>query len=334
MMKALASAIAVAVLTLGVFLPSRDARADADDNLGGPGESCRARPDCKKGLKCIANVCIDDHDGQTCAATAECGTLKCIDNKCVNPLKVQTTPHVQPQQVQPQQIQPQQVQPQQVQPQPIQQNNEVPPSNVQTIESPPAPPASDNMDAAIEKWLLFDRRGIHPFIGLTLALGLMNGGYTASEGTSWGPGADSALLFAIRGGVVFDRHEIALEIAPGTYFWDLSVGGGPAFEMNVSYAYRIPLLVTPKGGIHYPLRAGLGFVAGGNNLQPATGNALFEIRADLIGLALDMGHLTIEVHAPSFRYQVTNGHVDGIAVEGVTTQLLSFLFGTSVTYTF
>ncbi len=54
----------------------------------------------------------------------------------------------------------------------------------------------------------------------------------------------------------------------------------------------------------------------------------------MIGIALRVGHVVIDLHAPSFRYAITNGHVSGIAVEGVTTNLLSFYFGTSVSYLF
>src|SRR5438067_1654300 len=51
--------------------------------VGGPGESCRARSDCKTGLKCVQQTCVDEHEGQTCGATSDCGgELKCIKNKC------------------------------------------------------------------------------------------------------------------------------------------------------------------------------------------------------------------------------------------------------------
>ncbi len=173
---------------------------------------------------------------------------------------------------------------------------------------------------------------MHPFVGLTLALGVLNGGYTASQGSLWGSGADPALLVALRGGVTIDRHEIAVEIAPGTYVWDFNVAGGPAFEMNATYGYRLQLAELPNSGaIVYPLRAGIGFIAGGAN---TFNDVFFELRADLIGAAIDLGHLTIELNLPSFRYAFTNGHVPGIAVEGVTTHWLSFFFGTTVTYAF
>ena len=340
-------ATAIAFVFVALF-GATVAQADTEDNLGGPGESCRARPDCKHGLKCLANVCTDEHEGITCGATAECGTLKCIENKCVNPLKLPTHPQptqpqpTHPQPTQPQPTQPQPTQPQPTQPQPTQpQPTQPQPTTTQPQETQPQPTPTTTEPIGggqapetdpIEKWLKFDRTGMHPFIGITLALGLLNGGYTASEGSLWGTGADSAFLLAIRGGVLIDHHEISLEIAPGTYFWDFSEpGAGPAFELNASYAYRIPLLVRERGAIMWPLRGGLGFVAGGANTKS---NVLFEVRADLIGAAIDLGHVTIELHLPSFRYAITNSHVPGILVDGVTTHWLSFFFGTTVSYAF
>jgi len=61
--------------------PAHDKTADA---LGGAGESCRARSDCRPGLKCVASVCRSEKEGQTCGATSECGDgLKCIAQVCV-----------------------------------------------------------------------------------------------------------------------------------------------------------------------------------------------------------------------------------------------------------
>ena len=287
-------------------------RADvSEEDRGVAGESCRARADCKHGLKCLANVCVDEHEGESCAAHVDCGSLKCIDNKCVNP---NARPRVE-------QPQPQQQQ----QPQPQQQQQPQPTAKVQ--EPAPTPPVESH---AFEEWLKFRPDGVHPFIGITLAPGLLNGGYTASEGTLWAGGADGAFLLAFRGGVFINRHELALEIAPFTDFWDMRVSG-PAFEANVTYAYYVRLLTRETFGLSWPLRGGISVLAGGSNTND---NVFFEVRADVIGLALNVGHLIVEAHLPTFRYEVTNGHVAGIAVEGVTTNYLSFFFGLSASYVF
>jgi hypothetical protein len=156
----------------------------------------------------------------------------------------------------------------------------------------------------------------------------LSGGYTASEGSLWGNGTDASALFAIRAGLLLRRHELAVEIAPGLAFWDLTIARGPAFEANASYGYLIGL---DGNGNHlsWPLRLGLGVLAGGENTGS---NVFFEVRLDVIGLRWQTGPWAFDLHAPSFRYAVTNSHVAGVAVEGVTTNLLSFLFGASVSY--
>lgn len=59
---------------------------DQPQTLGGAGESCRARSDCKAGLRCVNQVCTDEHEGQACGATSDCGgELRCIANKCTSP---------------------------------------------------------------------------------------------------------------------------------------------------------------------------------------------------------------------------------------------------------
>ncbi len=151
----------------------------------------------------------------------------------------------------------------------------------------------------------------------------MNAGYTASEGSLWGNGVDGAFLFALRGGVLLGRSEIALEVAPYTDLWDAYAATGPAFEANASYAYLLPLAKSPIAELTWPFRVGIGVLAGGPN---TFNDVFFEARVDVIGVSLRVGHVIAELHAPSFRYALTNGHVDGIAVEGVTTHVLSILF--------
>ncbi len=288
------------------------AHAAEDDTLGGPGESCRARADCKRGLKCLAAVCIDEHDGESCGATSDCGTLKCIDKICVNP----SASHAHPPVVVEHPTTTTQTPTPQVD-EPIGGGHDV------NAEEPPSHASQD--------WLRFELKGVHPFVGFTVGFGFLNGGYTGSQGSLWGNGVDGAFLFALRGGVLINHHELAVEISPFTDFWDLRVAPGPAFQFNVSYGYLIPLIPRPTAGISWPIRVGVGIFAGGTNTNS---NVFFEGRADLIGVAFNTGHVIIELHAPSFRYALTNGHVEGVAVEGVSTHYLSFFFGTSVSYAF
>ncbi|MBL8938148.1 MAG: hypothetical protein JNM69_26525 [Archangium sp.] len=63
-----------------------------DSLLGDVGESCRARADCRTGLKCINSQCAapavavpQTKEGQACEATADCssdGSLRCVAKVC------------------------------------------------------------------------------------------------------------------------------------------------------------------------------------------------------------------------------------------------------------
>src|SRR5207253_2587694 len=120
---------------------------------------------------------------------------------------------------------------------------------------------------------------VRTFIGLTLAGGALSGGYTSSESTIWGKGLDSCVVFALRGGVLLGRVELALEIAPFTQFWDVQRERGPAFEANATVGYRIPFARAFDVPLMWPLRVGFGILAGGDN----TGDDVFaEARLDPI----------------------------------------------------
>ncbi len=85
--RSLAVSVFVCVLGFSSFAFGQDASAPPPppppNNLGGAGESCRARADCKNGLKCVNLLCTDEHEGQTCGATSDCGgELRCIGGKC------------------------------------------------------------------------------------------------------------------------------------------------------------------------------------------------------------------------------------------------------------
>lgn len=60
-----------------------------DSSLGDVGESCRARADCRAGLKCVNAVCaapqLASKEGQACEATSDCssdGSLRCVAKVC------------------------------------------------------------------------------------------------------------------------------------------------------------------------------------------------------------------------------------------------------------
>lgn len=301
--------VAVLAAACGLLFTSV-AVADEDDNpdwskqqqqaagSSGLGESCRRKTDCKEGLKCVRRVCTDPHEGETCGATADCGggELKCINDKCTPPN-----------------------------------------APAGASGKPKPPPEGGNKDggdegdnakpaaAASGDWMKFrlDDGQTHPFIGIT---GLLGGfGIAALDlgaGVNFGP-VTPAILFALKAGVIVGgHHELGVELTP---FFTANVGpvppgaNGTVFEMNVSYGYLIP--VTDH--VSWPLRLGVGIMAGPS--PNAGDNAFFEVRADLVGVQVNVGHLLVDFHLPSFRYFVTSAN-------GQTVQILNWLFGVSLGY--
>jgi len=70
--------------------PAASAIPLAEPEAGGTsGESCTRAADCRTGLKCQNQVCIDPTlgvEGDTCAKTADCNAhLRCITNRCAKP---------------------------------------------------------------------------------------------------------------------------------------------------------------------------------------------------------------------------------------------------------
>lgn len=302
--------IAVLAAMCGLLFAST-AIADEDDNpdwskqqqqaagSSGLGESCRRKTDCKEGLKCVRRVCTDPHEGETCGATADCGggELKCIADKCTSP--------------------------------------NAPASTTAKPTKPPPPEGDDAGDAAKPvaqappsgDWLKFrvDDGQMHPFIGITSLFGFGLVGLDALGTTAFGS-VTPALLFALKAGVIVGgRHELGVELTP--FFTVLSGAGslgpvgasGPAFEINASYGYLIPIM----DHLSWPLRVGAGLLAGPS--PNAGDNAWFEVRADLVGVQVNVGHLLVDVQLPSFRYFVTN-------VNGVTGHVLNWVFGLSLGY--
>ncbi len=247
------------------------------EGLGEPGESCRARSECKPGLKCLKELCTDEHEDRACGATRECGrVLKCIAGKCTTALAA-------------------------------------------------AHPAAD-------RGLDLDDGALHPFMGVTFGGGFDVTGETGTNGVgaSGNFGTfDGAFLFALDGGFFIGNHQLLVEFAPSTYVCDGSGSGfaatsGTVFEMTASYAYFVPLAKSGSVHVYYPFRFGAGTVVGGPNTN---GLVYFQLRADLLGAAIQVGHLVIDLHLPSFRYAITD-------TSGTQFHVLDWLFGTTLGYAF
>jgi hypothetical protein len=305
MIKQFAVLAAAAMCTMAF---ANVAAADEDDNpdwskqqqqaagSSGLGESCRRKTDCKEGLKCVKRVCTDPHEGETCGATADCGggELKCINDKCTSP-------------------------------------------NASSSSGKPAKPEGKGGDegdntakpaaAAPGDWLGFrlDDGQTHPFIGITGPLaGFGMVGLDLLGTTNFFP-VNGAFLFALKAGIIVGgHHELGVEITPfftAVPFAALGPAGaaGPVFEMNVSYGYLIPIM----DHLSWPLRLGAGIMAGPS--PNAGDDAWFEVRADLVGVQINVGHVLVDLHLPSFRYFVTSAN-------GTTLHSLDWLFGLSLGY--
>jgi hypothetical protein len=148
--------------------------------------------------------------------------------------------------------------------------------------------------------------------------------------------AQAALMFTLTGGVIIGPHRISGELSPFTYF-PYPGNGGPTFQINAAYHFMIKMYDSPYVSLFFPIGAGLGFFTGNT-----ASNVYVEGRLDLIGAALRLGRIVIDVNFPSFRYGATRqqGGVcpppQNLPDVCVTTNVDAFtwLFGTTISYVF
>jgi hypothetical protein len=214
-----------------------------ETQLGGPGESCRARADCRTGLKCVSSVCRDEREGTTCGSTAECGgELKCVQNVC-------------------------------------------------TSQTPGALPGygGPQPDEG-ESWTAFEiGKGMNPFVGITVAGGPAMGLLLGGGGTS---DVEGSFLFALRGGVVSGKTEFGIELSPMTFLY--VTAADPSFQVNAFIGYYAQI----ADRLYWPLRIGAGMAAA----NTPGDRVFFQARADLVGVMYNVGHLMLELHAPTYRF--------------------------------
>jgi hypothetical protein len=145
--------------------------------------------------------------------------------------------------------------------------------------------------------------GVRPFVGATLASGpsashIALGNYKIF----WG------MLFSLRGGVLLDRTELGVEVAPVTY---LPLFSRPSLAADAYVGHHFML----GQSISWPLRAGLGIVTVNTN-----GAVWLHGRVDVVGLSFRSEHALVDVNVPSFRI---SSDFDGAT-------LLSWMFGVGV----
>jgi hypothetical protein len=169
-------------------------------------------------------------------------------------------------------------------------------------------------------------KGVHPFVGIELTGGPAFAFASAAGRTINDRNVQGTFLFALRGGVMIGHHELALEISPFTYMpyntsWP--VFRGSAFQFMGTYGFLAPLREGTVS-IYWPIRVGVGMFAGGDNTLSV---AYFQVRADVVGIALRIGHVMIDLTLPSFRYGVTDRL-------GTTSHVTGWHIGGSVSYIF
>ena len=147
---------------------------------------------------------------------------------------------------------------------------------------------------------------MHPFVGLTFLGGPSFAVITGSLASGSASQLEGAFLFALRVGTYIDRHELAFEVSPLTYQYYTNTGG-PTFQVTGTYGYLIPVGKSPNLEVSWPIRIGVGMMAGNTG-----GLAFFQARADLVGLNLRTGPLIIDLYFPQFRYAVTTKDGEGI----------------------
>jgi hypothetical protein len=124
----------------------------------------------------------------------------------------------------------------------------------------------------------------------------------------------------LRGGLLIDGFELSLDVAPVTEFYQ--VGQSPVLWAGLNGGYYVPFADLGGGDLAWPLRVGAGIWA--INLPTRTRPVMFNARADLIGLAYNLGWLLVEAHLPSLRF----------ATDFERIGLLQLDFGLSAAYVF
>ncbi|MBW2456355.1 MAG: hypothetical protein JRI68_17680 [Deltaproteobacteria bacterium] len=137
-------------------------------------------------------------------------------------------------------------------------------------------------------WADFELEGAHPFFGLSIGPAVSGTWLFRAKQFD----VDPAFFFAFRGGAYFNRVELAMEVAPVTWL--------PQFDQEPSFSFLVSIGGLPKidDHVYWPLRFGVGL----STINTFNDQTLMQGRVDLLGVAIQHGHLLFEINLPSVRF--------------------------------
>jgi len=182
-------------------------------------------------------------------------------------------------------------------------------ARAQTNDWPEVPPPPEPPPKIERAYDLFD--GTNGFLGMGFKPGV-GIAFNHQGGTT---DTGFALLWAVRGGLLIDRTELSLEVAPMTAgaYWP---GNKPNLSALFNLGYHLPI----GGPVNWPFRVGAGITAV-NFLGDKTA---FQSRLDAIGISINYRHFLVDIQVPSMRY-----HTDFDQFG-----LLNLYFGVDAAYVF
>lgn len=266
-----------------------------DSLLGDVGESCRARSDCRSGLKCINAMCTAPapvtKEGQPCEATSECssdGSLRCLAKVCSKPKSIVNT---------------------QPSPAPVAYPTPAsapapatawappppPPAYAPVSDRPVGPPPMPARDVATDNQLVTDAvADTSMFTETKFFLGLDATAGVLTSLATIGPHVKLGWLF----------KRVQLDINLG--FLATSYGGMVA--ARTSLGFIVPFVDSENFSFFWSPKGGLS-----SNIGPVF---TFGAHADLVSFGIRAGHFFIDLQLPSVGAHFLGGGGVSIPVQG------------------
>jgi hypothetical protein len=155
--------------------------------------------------------------------------------------------------------------------------------------------STDPKEEESHGWMDFTfGEGTHGFTGISM---LGGPGALLDIDPAEVEGVEPAWAFELYGGVLINRFELALHFSPVAYkLYDAN----PDTQLSARLTVGGYIPITES--VSWVMRAGAGFAAVNTGLE--RDDVLPMLQADLIGVAIHVGHLNIEIDAPSYRVAI------------------------------